>query len=88
MNLITDPRSLTDFEKLMFANGYIKELKALLSKAEQEIDKLKSEIYFISSNATTNKVIEQRKLIRQLEIKINHLNKMNDDLYLKLNEQR
>lgn len=83
MNLITDPKSLTDFEKLMFANAYIKELKALLTKAEMDIGILKGEIQeMIDLNGVTKKCKEQKQLIRTLENKLHILCEQHERLLM------
>lgn len=75
MNLITEPHTLTDFEKLQFALAYIKELKALLSKAEVEIGMLKSEIEELKDvSNNTKKLGEYKRIIRETTIKLSNLN--------------
>lgn len=79
MNLITEPKNLSSFERLIFAQAYIKELKALLDKAEEDIEELKLEIasirdlskiadYKAITKATTQKYIKLKREYESLQL--------------------
>lgn len=77
MNLITEPKqNLSDFERLIFAQAYIKELKGLLSKAEIEIGMLKSELEELKAiNNNTKRVGEYKRIVRETTAKLSSLKK-------------
>ena len=57
-NKIFESGKLTDFEQLLFERSYTKELNQLLTKAEIEMGKLKSEL-----DESADRVIRQQKEI-------------------------
>jgi hypothetical protein len=86
---------MTDFEKLLFAEGYIKELKDALRKAEFNNGVLRSEIddimhYLKTNQPRSNSLMRYRKYINNIN---KQQEKLKDELYkykfdnLKLNKE-
>jgi hypothetical protein len=87
---------MTDFEKLLYAEGYIRKLKEENSTLKKEVGILKSELQEIKHDnlsKTTKRNLEiklnnQKKLIKELRQQNKKLVKSNNELIYKLNKAK
>jgi len=84
-------RPTTDFEKLLWAESLIKELKQALDESEKRNGMLQSEIDELQDTGTYSdmiiKIKEQKEMIQKLNDTIGKLRKDNNYFICKLNQK-
>jgi len=87
---------MTDFKKLLYAEGYIRELKKENSALKKEIGKLKSELEEVRHDNLDKqtkrnlevKINNQKKTNKELKNRNRKLQRANNELIYKLNKAR